>query len=44
MGDEEGFGIFGGAERHLLVTEELALHLFKLSDRVKTLEAELGLS
>ena len=40
LGDEEDNGLFGGADRHLLITEELAVHLFDLNRRVTALEAQ----
>jgi hypothetical protein len=39
FGDDQENGLFSGGERLLLITEELAVHLFRLNDRVKNLEA-----
>jgi hypothetical protein len=41
LGDEEGNGLFGGGERLLLITEELAVHLFDLHHQVKNLRSQL---
>lgn len=42
FGDDQENGLFGGAERHLLITEELAVHLFNLNRRLNDLEARLA--
>ncbi len=41
MGDEAENGLFSGGERLLLITEELAVHLFDLARRVERLERSI---
>ena len=42
LGDEERVGVFGGGERLLLITEELAVHLFRLAHRLEELEKRVA--
>lgn len=42
LGDDEHLGLFDGSERLLLITEELAVHLFRLHYRIVSLESEVA--
>lgn len=42
LGDNEHLGLFDGSERLLLITEELAVHLFRLHHRIASLESEVA--